>query len=285
MTDDELISRYVADVIALLPRRQRADVARELRDLLREELTGPDDTRTLLTRFGHPAEVAARYTAPVALIDPADTRRFLLLAGGGALLVHLGGALLSPHDLAAAAEVTWPVVLGWLGVLVAAFAGTAWWRRRHTGPPAWKPRPPLSDRVNRVGRTAAVAVFALGTLILVDPAAVMHALGAAPAPFAYHPDFLLVRGPVLLTLLILGLALQTTLAWTGRWTRPLHLADLIHSLLVCAAMAWAISAGPVFSAAPTDRTTKAAAALIILITLADLAFRARRLSVAHALAS
>ena len=37
MTADELIDSYVADVVMLLPRRQRRDLAQELRVLLREE--------------------------------------------------------------------------------------------------------------------------------------------------------------------------------------------------------------------------------------------------------
>ena len=37
MTADELIDSYVADVVMLLPRKQRRDVAQELRVLLREE--------------------------------------------------------------------------------------------------------------------------------------------------------------------------------------------------------------------------------------------------------
>ncbi len=38
MTADELIDGYVADVVVLLPRRERRDVAQELRMLLREEV-------------------------------------------------------------------------------------------------------------------------------------------------------------------------------------------------------------------------------------------------------
>ncbi|MFI5960405.1 HAAS signaling domain-containing protein [Cryptosporangium sp. NPDC051539] len=88
----DLIDRYVADVVELLPRRQRADVARELRELLAEELQGSsaDDARELLRRFGHPSEVAARYGQPVTLIDPSDTRRFLTLALGGSVLILVG---------------------------------------------------------------------------------------------------------------------------------------------------------------------------------------------------
>jgi hypothetical protein len=38
MTADELIDSYVADVVMLLPRKQRRDVAHELRMLLLEEV-------------------------------------------------------------------------------------------------------------------------------------------------------------------------------------------------------------------------------------------------------
>jgi hypothetical protein len=47
-------------------------------------------------------------------------------------------------------------------------------------------------------------------------------------------------------------------------------------LVVCAVLTWAIAAGPVFRAAPTDRAVKGAAAVIVLVTLVDLAIRSRR---------
>ena len=88
MTDsDDLIEQYVSDVVQRLPRRQRDDVATELRTLLGEELadrvavdgSSPDQTATLalLAGFGRPAEVAARYRPPLVLIDPADSRSFV----------------------------------------------------------------------------------------------------------------------------------------------------------------------------------------------------------------
>src|ERR1035438_10773257 len=93
MTADELIDSYVADVVMLLPRKQRCDVAQELRMLLREEVdaaaSGPASreqaARALLASFGRPADVAVRYGSPGTLIDPAGTRRFLTppIAGAG----------------------------------------------------------------------------------------------------------------------------------------------------------------------------------------------------------
>ncbi len=74
MTADELIDSYVADVVMLLPRKQRRDVAQELRMLLSEEVDaamGGQASReqaahVLLAGFGRPADVAARYGSPVA---------------------------------------------------------------------------------------------------------------------------------------------------------------------------------------------------------------------------
>ena len=53
-------------------------------------------------------------------------------------------------------------------------------------------------------------------------------------------------------------------------------------MVVCAVLTWAIAAGPVFQAAPTDRSVKGAAAVIVLITLVDLAIRSRRHHVRNA---
>ncbi len=123
MTADELIDSYVADVVLLLPRKHRRDVAQELRMLLREEVDAAASgqgsreqaARALLADFGRPADVAARYGSPVTLIDPADTRRFLTLAMAGAVLIPFGAilnALTGPadpqRDLRQAIEKAWP---------------------------------------------------------------------------------------------------------------------------------------------------------------------------------
>src|SRR6266851_5013110 len=228
MTADELIDRYVADVVMLLPRRQRRDVAQELRMLLREEAgaaasgqaSREQAARALLASFGRPADVAARYGSPVTLIDPADTRRFLTLATAGAVLIPFGAILneltvhAEPHrHLGRAIEKAWPGVLAWLGLLVVGFAVAAWARRRR--PDArWKPRPMPADRISRPGRTAAIIFFVLGTLVLINPAWPIRTVSggrAAPAAyhaFAYDEGFLGLRGPVVLGLMIAGLIIQ-----------------------------------------------------------------------------
>jgi hypothetical protein len=296
MTADELIDSYVADVVLLLPRGQRRDVAQELRMLLREEAgaaasgqaSREQAARALLAGFGRPADVAARYGSPVTLIDPADTRGFLTLAVAGAVLIPFG-VILSEltsqagprRDLGQGIGKAWPGVLAWLGLLVVGFAIAAWARRRR---PAvrWKPRPMPADRISRPGRAAAITFFVPGTLALADPAWLIRAVSggrAAPAAYqalAYDEGFLRLRGPVVLGLMIAGLILQAILLCQGRWGPWIRQADRVHSLAVCIVLTWSVAAGPVFTAAPTDRSVKGAASLIVLVTLIDLAVRTRR---------
>ncbi|GAA3194166.1 hypothetical protein ACFO1B_03715 [Dactylosporangium siamense] len=292
MTADELIDGYVAEVVGLLPRAQRRDVALELRQLLSEEVAAAPDraeaARALLAGFGRPAEVAARYGTPVTLIDPADTRRFLTLAAGGAGLILFAAVLhelieraAPQRDLERAGQQALPFVFAWLGLLLAGFAVAAWARRRRpdTG---WQPRPVPTDRINRLGRAAGLAFYILGTLVLLDPARVIVPLaGEAAEPalreaFAYDGDFLRVRGPVLLALLVASLVVEAVLVVKGRWFPLLHHVTLGLGLVMCAVLTWVIGAGPVFTAALTDQTAKEIVGLIVLGSLIDLAVRARK---------
>ena len=96
MSATEVIETYIDDTVRLLPRRQRDDVARELRSLLIEELHAraresgrpPDESLalSLVRGYGQPNEVAARYRPPWAIIDPADSTSFMRAAiiGAGA---------------------------------------------------------------------------------------------------------------------------------------------------------------------------------------------------------
>jgi hypothetical protein len=82
----EWIDRYVNEVGRRLPPRQRADVEREIRSLIEDEVVGRQDAAAgdsapqpsaeatvlaVLEQFGAPEEMAARYQAPRYLISPA----------------------------------------------------------------------------------------------------------------------------------------------------------------------------------------------------------------------
>src|SRR5205085_11776745 len=106
----------------------RADVAAELRSLLRDELQGGDEAAALaiVRRFGRPADVAARYQTPTAVIDPSDTRTFVLAAVIGALLIPSTNPRL-PLSIDPNTASLW--FLAWLGTLVLLFALKAWGAR------------------------------------------------------------------------------------------------------------------------------------------------------------
>ncbi|GGM74802.1 hypothetical protein GCM10007977_090500 [Dactylosporangium sucinum] len=268
--------------MALLPRRQRRDVAQELRALLTDE-SADRDVEAVLASFGHPAEVAARYGPPVTLIDPVDTRRFLSLGIGGALLIHFGaflGEIIKPvRDFQGAADAAWPVVFAWLGLLFVGFALRAWHRRRR--PVRWSPGRARNEHVNRAGRIAALVFYAAGTAVLLDPPAAVRTVGL-PQPaidaLTYHERFLDVRGPVMFALLLTLLVGEAVAIW-----RPWPVTQLVHGAVTCAVLTWLIGSGPIFVTQAADQTFKEITALIILVSLVDLAVRLRRTHAAHAL--
>lgn len=139
MSVGEVIESYVRDVARYLPRNRRNDVAFELRELLHEELAAkaaaadraPDTAMAmeLLSGFGRPAELAARYQPRAPLVDPGDNHNFAIWAIVGAVVVSMSDR---PSELD---------LLQWIGILFVVFAVIAWVRRRRpAGHFAWKPR-------------------------------------------------------------------------------------------------------------------------------------------------
>ena len=171
-----LITNYVGDVTARLPRRLRSDVSFELAALLNEDLAAraasagrvADEAMTLelIQGFGRPAEVAARYAPAHALVDASDwPRDFLVSAVIGSLLLLALGQLTMQH-----AVKDWPsiVVLSWLGFLVVVFATRNSARRRWPSLGRWKPHD--RDAVSRGGNIALVILIAAADLCYGAPA-------------------------------------------------------------------------------------------------------------------
>lgn len=296
MTADDIIESYVTDVVRLLPRKQRRDVALELQALLHDEVAAKEGdpesaAREVVAGLGRPAEVAARYGPPVSLIDPADSRWFLTLAGGGAAVIVFGAVLNAflepgvdqPAEQAKAISDRWPTawltVFAWCGVLAVGFAIAAWARRRWPQLAKWKPRPAPNDRISRVGRIAAVLFYVVGTAILINPAWFMQKLfhnQAVVDAFTYEDSFVRVRGPILLALITLGLVIQVVLIVQGQWYAWSRRTDLANSIAVCVGLTLVLATGPVFRAEPTDQAMRGAMAIIVLVTLVDVGLRVRR---------
>ena len=198
----EVIETYIDDTVRLLPRRQRDDVATELRSLLIEELHAraresgcpPDESLalSLVRNYGHPNEVAARYQPPWAIIDPVDSTSFIRAAIIGAGTLVLFGAMSKrlPSPPGTAENLVKIGLLVWLGLLVVAFGAKNWARRRWPARVLWKPRD--RDRANRVGSAVAVPIATFCVVLYAAPSWVLSQISGGRLETswaAYTADF------------------------------------------------------------------------------------------------
>lgn len=310
MNTDQLIEAYVADVAAQLPRRQRNDVAFELRALLAEELSAraADSGRAadvemamaLLREFGRPAEVAARYRPTLTLIDPADGPAFLRASLVGLAVIWVAGLLVQLRtpvhgagDLLAILGRWWGGTVlpsfWWPGVLVAGYAAAAWVRRRWPQTAEWKPRDAQLGAANRNALVLAVVGIVCGVVVLVEPRLLLDVLlggRASPeayAALAYTEAFRGRQAPWLFIGLLLHAALLVPVIATGRWSPRLRVLEAALTVALGAVMAWTVLDGPAFRAPVADRAFKLALVATIAWVVVELGLRlARRVKPAPA---
>lgn len=303
MNANDLVESYVTDVAVQLPRKQRNDVAFELRALINEELqaraeaAGRDVDAAMATEFlqafGRPEEVAARYRPTLTIIDPADGHKFLRATVIGlaviwclGLLIRLGQPIGSAGDALNLLGQWWTGTaipsLWWPGVLVMYFAVAAWVRRRRPQTSAWKPR--AGDRIHggRVAMVMGLVGILCGLFVLIDPRWVLDFFwGGRAAPAAYEAltytdTFLRRQAPWLFALLVLNIPVFLVVIMMGRWSPFMRRIETGLGLLTCAAMAWTVLGGPVFLASSSDRTAKFLIVLIIAFVLIDAAIKLHR---------
>ncbi len=294
MNANEVIESYVTDVAVQLPRKQRNDVAFELRALINEGLQDKADASgraadaamavEFLNGFGRPAEVAARYRPTLTLIDPADGHAFLRAAGIGLAIIWIGGLFMrlqqpigSGSDFLSALGQWWGATviasLWWPGLLVVSFGATSWTRFRWPQASEWKPR--AEDRIHGSRATLVLGIVGIlcGTFALVDPHWLLDffwAGRAAPAAYralTYTDTFLGRQALVLLVLILLNVPLLLAVIAKGRWSALLRRMETGLGLATCAVMAWTVVDGPVFMAPGSDRTVKGFMVLIVAFTL------------------
>lgn len=303
MNANEVIEAYVNDVAVLLPRKQRNDVAFELRALLNEELQGradesgrPADANMaieFLQAFGRPADVAARYRPTLVVIDPADGHAFVRLTVIGLLVIWTLGLIAqieppiqSGDQLLLALGQWWSKTviasLWWPGVLAVYFAIAAWTRRRRPQSNAWRPVAADHFPGGRAAMVMALAGIVLGLFVLTDPRWVLEFFwGGRAAPAAYdaltYTDTFRQHEGVLLWLLVAAnIPLLAAAIVMGGWTAMMRRVQTVGSLATCAAMAWAVAGGPIFIRAASDSMTKGLMVLIIVLTLLDLGIKLYR---------
>ncbi|MGA9334297.1 MAG: hypothetical protein WBV39_08475 [Rudaea sp.] len=304
MNAQDVIESYVTDVALRLPRKQRNDVAFELRTLLTEELqakiaTDGHDVNAqmatdLLQEFGHPAEVAARYLPELTIIDPADGRAFvqativgLAIIWSAGLLQQLRQPIASGFDLLRVIGQWWGTAvlpsLWWPGALLAGFGLTAWARRRWPQTTRWKPMSGDRIRGGRAAMVLGIVGVVCGVCILIAPRWWLldlvlggHAAPVAYAALTYTESFLHRQAPMLLALILLNVPLFVTVVVQGRWSAPLRRLDTVLCLVTCVAMVWTILDGPIVMTATSDHMAKVLMALVVAVVLIDRGIKMRR---------
>ena len=294
MNAQEVIEAYVTDVAALLPRKQRNDVAFELRALLNEDLDAraeaadraPDAAMAteLLRAFGRPSEVAARYRPTLTVIDPVDGHAFLRIAWIGlaviwilGLFVHVSFPIASGSELLLGIGRWWSgtVVpsLWWPGVLVVGFGISAWVRQRWPQTAEWTPRAPDHLRGGRAAVALALFGMICGYLVLIFPLWLFEAIfdgRVAPAlrdSFTYTDRFLQRQAPWMLGLMLANVLLWLAVMIQGRWPPLLRHVETVLSLIFCAVMFWTVFDGPVFVGTASDQTARFFLLVIALLSL------------------
>lgn len=285
MKDSDVIESYITDVAAQLPSRQRADVAQELRSLLTDELNAkphdpstPDAALALVRAFGRPADVAARYHAPFVLIEPTDTRGFLLaFVVGASLIPGSNGRLPISLD----ANTGGILLLAWLGALLLFFAGRSWLRRRSPDAFAWKPSPVRDrDAVNLPLQLGIVLLCVAGIVVYLSPGAPISVLTGgrvAADALRYTEDFLrpwrLLGFPILLSIFAL---LNAFAALRRRWTPLLRGLSICFLVSAAIQLGWHASSGDLFTSPVIDRSARLALQLLgaaLMITAAVETYR------------
>jgi hypothetical protein len=271
MEPQRIIEIYVEEVVSHVPRRQRKDIAAELRTLISDGLNAKvaaagracDEAMTVdfLRSFGRPIEVAARYHEPPTIIDPADSRDFLIAAA-------IGVAVLWQTTL----------ILSWLGAMVLFFGLRTWLRRRRPTSSPWNPGDP--DRVSRIRLLARVVVIGLGILCLAAPHWVYAELsggGLLPARLTYEPEFYRERLPWLLAVAILVALLCLVVSSQGSWRPITRYIDTALTTATVGVLIWFRNDGSIFRSPVVDRTMKFGIEWAIFLLMIALVIKAIRM--------
>lgn len=276
MDVDALMDAYIHDIVQLLPRKQRGDVALELRELLHEELQSraASQGRTLnadialegLRAFGRPQDVAARYSEPWVIIPQTETRRFAYFAIiGAAVLIAL-----SPLSEASAPTGQLGIaILAWLGVLVTYFGLQSFRHQHRHATKPWIPRDP--DGVSRVGSVGLIALICVGIVAYGAPRWLFAQLtnGQILSSWLdYDPGFHSSRLPVLFVLWGCQAVMLVALAVQGRWNSRLRRVDVCLEIGVALVLIWFLVAGKVFrEAAPNKAALSAIGVFTLLLVI------------------
>jgi len=301
LNSNDVIDCFVADVAALLPRKQRGDVAFELRNLLTEQLADRAEAAgraadaamaiDMLREFGRPEQVAGRYRVPFDVVDPLDAESFVRASWIGMLVIWVAHLISAYGRPLADGDSVWRALgeasmqgfvgsFWWPGILVVCFGLSAATRRNKPVIADWSPRDP-----NRIGGGRAALVLAIvgigcGLWLLAKPTWILDFFWdgrAAPQAYTaltYAEPFVSRQGPILFGLIALYIPLYFAVLMNGRWTLLLRRLDSALAVLGTAAMIWTIAAGPVLITEHGDRTARGSLMLLVVMSSLIIAYQA-----------
>jgi len=278
----EVIDSYVRDVARRLPVGKRGDVAFELRVLLTDDLRARADVQgrppdrelamAMLREVGTPTSMAVRYHQPFTIVEPRDTRNFLLAALAG---LPLAGVVASIGHAPAASNAAISraslAVAAWFGVLVVGFGLKNLILRHRSDTFNWTPR--RSRDIDTVNRTAA-AFLALAWLVslvcyvIPGPVVALLSGGRIDADtLAYTDSFTSPwRMAWLAGVLAVAAGLQTTVAARGHWQPVTRWTRVAVVAQVSVQLGWHASYGSIMQDRQANHLT-----VVVFSVLADLA--------------
>lgn len=258
----DLIDRYVYEVGRYLPRKNRADIQIELRSLINDTLearvageASEEDIVALLKEFGSPIQVAASYRPESQYLIGPELFPIFRTVVGMALLVMVivrvvlfAVVLFSNPDPLQALDVLSGVVgnaLMIIGTIVVIFYTLQTFDVRLEKPSLeWDPRElPEVEAKNEINRGKMLFNIAVELVILAAVLVFSDYLGVVVTPGTpVLTDPVITRYiPLIVASLLVGLVVDITLLWRGRWQTGTRLAKITANLLAMVVLVVLIS--------------------------------------------
>lgn len=273
----DVIEAYVGEVARHLPGRIRRDVAWELDALLRDGLRDNADAAghaadeamalELVRQMGDPAEVAARYHKPLAIVDPADSRSFVLAAVIGIAVLGVLTEIVNAYQRS---SFEGPEPFAWIGMLTIFFASKAELRRRYPQhQPRWTPPRLAPDRVSAGGFAVTVALTAIFLAAYCAPGWFVSTVSGGRIEadmLSYTESFRhWSRIAWIPLLLIVHLGLQAVATFRRRWTAGIRWADVGVQVILVLQVGWHLRYGQIFVSDSVEAVVRPVLALVGLI--------------------
>jgi hypothetical protein len=246
-----LIDRYVHAIRTRLPRKDRDDIAAELREVLQSQIEAEEAERgrplaeeevaAILKRFGSPERVAARYGAREHLIGPAVFPHYRLAVKielwiliPPLLLWAVGTALLSSHPVAETARALWIsllIVFGNLAIVTLVFARIERIQDQLDWAGRWDPRwlpaePTLRPWIPRRETVVSLLTMMLWLLWWTDVLPINRWLWSGRIPVAPAPIWDALT-PIILSLMVASIAIDLAAIARPRWVTIYEGAGLL----------------------------------------------------------